>query len=310
MLALINDKAISNEIKSTFNSFIKNKKLNDSIKKRTIENYQTSITQFFLFLNEKGINGFEGIDDDVIVDYKIHLKNKYKISTANQKVKDLKAYLNYIDNKDMIATRSYRELTRFKTVESTKCRAYTKSQCQGLLEACNGMFRNNEKSVRNKTIIMLALNTGLRLSEVVGINVEDVNFEDKSIEVFRKKTNEVDFVPVDDNMIGQINLLVSYYSLFKGDPLFCSSVTKKDRISNRAVQGMFKKVSKKVTNDKELQKFHALRKTFGTQLLRNGVSVYVISRLLNHKNIETTKIYLAIDKQIRKNDRKLIENLF
>lgn len=156
--------------------------------------------------------------------------------------------------------------------------------------------------IRDLAIVSLLLGTGIRVSELVGIDMDDVNFKDLSFVVTRKGGARV-ILYFSEEVAGY---LYDYYSMrerdtaLKNEPALFLSLQKR-RITTRAVENIVKKYSLVATPLKHITP-HKLRSTFGTQLYRNTGDIYVVADVLGHKDVNTTKRhYAAITEDIRRN---------
>ncbi len=156
--------------------------------------------------------------------------------------------------------------------------------------------------VRDLAIVSLLLGTGIRVSELVGIDVDDVNFNDLSFVVTRKGGARV-ILYFSEEVAGY---LYDYYCMrtadksLKNEPALFLSLQKR-RITTRAVENIIKKYSLVAAPLKHITP-HKLRSTFGTQLYRNTGDIYVVADVLGHKDVNTTKRhYAAITDDIRRN---------
>ncbi|MCH5156902.1 MAG: tyrosine-type recombinase/integrase [Clostridiales bacterium] len=155
--------------------------------------------------------------------------------------------------------------------------------------------------VRDLAMVSLLLGTGIRVSELVGIDMDDVNFDDLSFVVTRKGGARV-ILYFSEEVAGY---LYDYYTVRQADTalknesaLFLS--LQKKRITTRAVENIVKKYSAVATPLKHITP-HKLRSTFGTQLYRNTGDIYVVADVLGHKDVNTTKRhYAAITEDIRR----------
>lgn len=156
--------------------------------------------------------------------------------------------------------------------------------------------------VRDLAMVSLFLGTGIRVSELVGLDLDDINFDDLSFVVTRKGGARV-ILYFSEEVAGY---LYDYYTMRKSDEslknesaLFLS--LQKRRITTRAVENIIKKYSSVATPLKHITP-HKLRSTFGTQLYRNTGDIYVVADVLGHKDVNTTKRhYAAITEDIRRN---------
>ena len=177
-----------------------------------------------------------------------------------------------------------------------------------------GQLRFHEKNkLRDLAILTLMLSTGIRVSECVGINIDDVDFDRTSIRVVRKGGNE-DVVYFSDEAA---EVLLEYMEerkkidAVKGseDALFLSS--HRSRITQRNVEYMVKKYSRISTPLKKITP-HKLRSTYGTALYQETGDIYLVASVLGHKDVNTTrKHYAALDdhkKWRARNDVQLRES--
>lgn len=149
-------------------------------------------------------------------------------------------------------------------------------------------------SIRDVAILTLFLGTGIRISELVGLNVNDINFDNDSFTVTRKGGNRV--VLYFSNEVKRA--LIEYYEIRRIDKeipreeeAFFVSIQKR-RLGVRSVENLVKKYSRLVSPLKKITP-HKLRSTYGTNLYRETQDIYVVAEVLGHKDINTTKKHYA-----------------
>ncbi len=146
---------------------------------------------------------------------------------------------------------------------------------------------------RDLAIIALLLGTGIRVSECVGINIEDIDFNYNGIKITRKGGNETIIY-----FSEEVEKILRDYLVERraktcvdiDNPLFLSLQNK--RISVRSVQLLVKKYSAHVTSIKKITP-HKLRSTYGTQLYHETGDIYLVADVLGHKDVNTTKKHYA-----------------
>ena len=167
-------------------------------------------------------------------------------------------------------------------------------------------YNQNNTKVRDTAIITLLLNTGIRVSECVGLNVDDLNFKNRSFLVHRKGGKQAILYFNDEVEEALTAYLIFREQTLKGkyidpetiDALFLSTQLK--RISVRAVEIMVKKYATQINCIKKITP-HKLRSTYGTALYRRTKDIYVVAEVLGHNDINTTKKhYAAISEDIVK----------
>lgn len=146
---------------------------------------------------------------------------------------------------------------------------------------------------RDLALISLLLGTGIRVSECVGLNLEDVDFEYNGIKITRKGGDESIIYfgrEVEQALRAYLEDRKEKVSKSEDEPLFLSLQNK--RLTVRSVQILVKKYSQLVTQLKTITP-HKLRSTYGTQLYQETGDIYLVADVLGHKDINTTKKHYA-----------------
>lgn len=160
---------------------------------------------------------------------------------------------------------------------------------------------HEKNKVRDSAILMLFLGTGIRISELVGLNDNDLNFNDNSFIVTRKGGSK-SILYFDDDVANALLRYIDYKQqndiLEEGAPLFLSNQGK--RLTVRAVENLVKKYAQIVSPLKKISP-HKLRSTYGTQLYKATGDIYIVADVLGHKDVNTTrKHYAAISEDNRR----------
>ena len=155
-------------------------------------------------------------------------------------------------------------------------------------------------ALRDTTIIFFFLSTGIRVSELVGINVGDIDIEKGTFKVTRKGGNQV-ILYLPEELQMQLELYLGGSETCQSEsnlPLFKSLQGR--RINVRTVQNLIGKYAKLAVPLKNISP-HKLRSTFGTNLYRSTKDIYVVADVLGHRDVNTTKKhYAAITEDVRK----------
>ncbi len=168
-------------------------------------------------------------------------------------------------------------------------------------------FHEKEKK-RDLAMMTLMLSTGLRVSECVGLDINDVDFDNSRVKVTRKGGNEA-FVFFSDEAE---TYLRDYLEIRKNiipadgheNALFLSN--RRSRITVRAVQKMVKKYASGTTPLKHITP-HKLRSTYGTALYQETGDIYLVADVLGHSDVNTTrKHYADMDENKKRNARNLV----
>ncbi|MEG2145148.1 MAG: tyrosine-type recombinase/integrase [Lachnospiraceae bacterium] len=177
------------------------------------------------------------------------------------------------------------------------------------IESCGNLLSGQRKSYYEKTksrdlaIVTLLLGTGIRVSECVGLDIQDVDFKNNGIKITRKGGNEMVVY-----FGKEVETALKHYleTTRAGicplsnheNALFLS--TQKKRMGIQAVENMVKKYTNQITPHKKITP-HKLRSTYGTSLYKETGDIYLVADVLGHKDVNTTKKhYAAIDENRRK----------
>ena len=156
---------------------------------------------------------------------------------------------------------------------------------------------------RDLAILTLLLGTGIRVSECVGLDIQDVDFKNNGVKVTRKGGNEM-VVYFGEEVENALKMYL--YTTRKSttalpgheNALFLS--TQRRRIGVQAVENMVKKFARQITPNKKITP-HKLRSTYGTALYKETGDIYLVADVLGHKDVNTTKKhYAAIDENRRR----------
>ena len=150
---------------------------------------------------------------------------------------------------------------------------------------------------RDLALVTLLLGTGVRVSECVGLDIEDVDFKNNGIKVTRKGGNEmvVYFGPEVEKALKNYLEVRKNIIPVEGHEHALFYSTQRKRIGVQAVENLVKKYARQVTTTKKITP-HKLRSTYGTALYQETGDIYLVADVLGHKDVNTTKKhYAAID---------------
>ena len=291
-------------------------------------NYAHDLKIFFYFLYEKKFRKNKAVleitledlekitsnDIEYFLGYLSHYIYKDKEHICNERAKarklsSVRAMFKYFFNKNMISVDNSAKVATPKLHDKPIIRLDS-DEVYNIIDAAesgDGLTPHqrayHEKTkVRDSAILMLFLGTGIRISELVGLNNGDINFKDNSFIVTRKGGNKA-ILYFDDDVAQALQRYIDYKELNYNDlkepsALFISN--NKNRITVRAVENLVKKYAKIISPLKKISP-HKLRSTYGTQLYRATGDIYIVADVLGHKDVNTTrKHYAAISDDNRR----------
>ena len=226
-----------------------------------------------------------------------YLTNTYhsKAATRARKASSIRVFFNYLSQKANLIEFNPAQNLETPKLDKRLPKYLSLEDSKRLLNVAGSDDNRNNK--RDYAIITLFLNCGMRLSELVGINIKDINFSDKKLTVIGKGDKERT-IYLNPACIAAINeyLKVRPHDGVKynsRDALFLSK--RKERISNRMVQEIVKRELAKAGLDINKYSVHKLRHTAATLMYQNGVDIRALQVLLGHESISTTEIYTHVD---------------
>lgn len=156
------------------------------------------------------------------------------------------------------------------------------------------LIYHEKTKIRDVALLTLLLGTGIRVSECVGLNIEDIDLNNNGIRIIRKGGNEVIVYFSDEVLEALLPYLDERNQIEALDghknALFLSM--QKKRMSVRSVENLVKKYAKTVTTMKNITP-HKLRSTYGTNLYNETGDIYLVADVLGHKDVNTTKKHYA-----------------
>ena len=150
---------------------------------------------------------------------------------------------------------------------------------------------------KHRTLLLLAYSSGLRVSEAVGLRVQDINSDRMQVSIVKAKGKKDRVVPLSKSILP---LLRNYYKIYKPKFWLFESQNSMDHYSVRSAQIIFKKAFKRLGLPDNCS-FHSLRHSYATHLLENGTSLRYIQELLGHNDIKTTLRYTHVSKNAIEN---------
>ena len=182
------------------------------------------------------------------------------------------------------------------------------------IEHCGDQLTGQKRVYYEKTkerdlaIVTLLLGTGIRVSECVGLDIEDVDFKNNGIKVTRKGGNEmvVYFGPEVEKALKRYMEVRENIIPLEGHEHALFYSAQRRRIGVQAVENLVKKYASQITTTKKITP-HKLRSTYGTTLYQETGDIYLVADVLGHKDVNTTKKhYAAIDDARRRQAAKAV----
>lgn len=272
---------------------------------RTLEEYHHDLLIFFDFFKpflEQELT-LETIDERTIREFLTYLKvkRKYSSKALNRKLATLKSYFRFLKKEkfieaspvaDIKCAKLEKHLPRVLNVQEVSTLLDSESRLTAARQITPDKLSEPEKFIyyRDLAILELFYASGMRISELSGLNFEDLDFENHVIRV-TGKGNKQRHVLINNTSVAALKDYLQHRPNVRSNAVFVSR--KNVRITPRAIQHMF---SKQLTGSgiRKVASPHTLRHSFATHLLEGGSDLMTIKELLGHENLSTTQIYTNI----------------
>lgn len=286
----------------------------------SIKEYNYDLRNFLKFIKiEFGLSaekdyskvGIHDLDINIIKKIKLEDIHKYishmatdlrsKPATRARKVSTIRVFFKYLASKAKLIETNPAQNLETPKLDKRLPKYLSLEESKKLIEVTK--TTSDENKERDLAIITLLLNCGMRLSELVGINIKDINFSENKLNVIGKGNKERTIYlnkscmdAINDYLKVRPHEGVKYESK---DALFLSK--RKERISNRMVQEIVKRELAKAGLDLNKYSTHKLRHTAATLMYQYGhVDIRALQVLLGHESISTTEIYTHVnDEQVK-----------
>jgi len=271
-------------------SFVQYIRYEKRFSQHTVKAYQRDLECFFEFQsNLFQTTDVKEINHSMIRSWIVSLmEDKLSPRSVNRKISSLKTYYKFLLRSGAISVDPLLKVQSPKT--SKRLPVFVdKEKMEKLFE---DSFQSNDfESTRNKTILELFYATGMRLSELTNLSVQDIDFSGNTIKVLGKRNKER-LIPLTNS----IRKTLKDYIRIKAEQDFSDSnpflfVTKEGkRIYHKLVYRIVTQLLGEVTT-LERKSPHILRHTFATHMLNNGADINSIKEILGHANLSATQVY-------------------
>ena len=254
----------------------------------TITAYKKDLDQFRVFLSkEHEINQTKEVSSIIIRSWIVELiEQGISPRTINRKISTLKSFFKYLLKKGIIKNNPLLKIVTPKTPKRLPI-FVGENEMNNLFHEV--AFANNLEGTRDQLILELFYSSGIRLTELINLQLNSVNLSNKTIKVLGKRNKER-IIPIHENII---KLIIRYLKLrnekeAKNNYFF---ITNKGEITYpKLIYRIVNKYLSMVTTVSKKSP-HILRHTFATHMLNNGADLNAIKEILGHANLSATQIY-------------------
>ncbi|MGJ8756251.1 site-specific tyrosine recombinase/integron integrase [Clostridium botulinum] len=280
---------MTSDIEGKIAIYLAAKKL-DGLSLKTLLNYKYNLAIFADYLR-KPLATINAMDLRIFLAQRC---KKMKASSVNGQISILKSFFGWLHMEEYIPKNPSLKLKQTKQPKRVR-RALNQEELELLRQAC--------KTNREKALLEFLISTGCRLSEVVGIDKNDIDWNEMSLHVIGKgnKERKVYFDV-------KTKILLKKYLAIRNDitpALFVASKGTHARLGGRSIQREIKKIAKRVGTEKSIYP-HLFRHSFATGKINSGMPLSVLQHIMGHENPATTQIYAELSEENIKHEYKKI----
>ena len=279
--------------------FLKNEK---NYSNNTVISYKNDLIQLLNYLKDNKIlkaNNIQCINRNIMRKYIVYLKkNNYSVRSISRKISTIRSFFNFLSREGMIKTNPTINLITPKIDKKLPYFLYL----QEIKKFIESTPRHTLLGIRDRAILELLYGTGIRVGELVNLNIHDIDMYEKTIRIFGKGSKER-ILPLGNPSIEAVQKYLTSRNLFRKN----ISINKNDlnalllnrfggRLSARSIRRIIIKYMKIAGLNKKISP-HVLRHSFATHLLGGGADLRSVQELLGHESLSTTQIYTHITKE-------------
>ncbi|MDE0535632.1 site-specific tyrosine recombinase/integron integrase [Tenacibaculum sp. L6] len=269
-------------------------KIERGLSKNSIDSYTRDINKLFLFVeNPKNTPSPIFITTETIQQFIYETSKSINARSQARLISGLRSFFDYLVFED------YRKDNPTDLIESPNITRKLPDtlEKEDIDELIAAIDLSHPQGERNKTIIETIYSCGLRVSELINLQLSDLFFDEGYIQVLGKG-NKYRFVPIHITTIHRLNFYIneirSQITPKKEDEDTVFLNRRGNKLTRQMIFIILKELAQKINLKKSIGP-HTLRHSFATYLLKNGADLRVIQQLLGHESITTTEIYVHLD---------------
>jgi len=283
----------SNNILSLIGDFLEYLLVERACSQNTLSSYSSDLYQFTEQVGKTNVHELNSTDIDKFLKYL--LDKGYLPATKARKLASVRSFVSYLHAEGFIQSDPTDLIPNPKRSKRLP-RVLKFSDVKALLELPLNISSSAE-AMRDAAMLQIAYASGLRVSEIIGLDVEDIDFTAESVRCLGKGSKER-VVPVHKKALESIDIyLFKGRKKFKHEGIKALFLNKRgDRLTRQGFWGIVKKYARIIGLENTMTP-HTLRHSFATHLLEGGAPIRHVQELLGHASISTTQIYthLAVE---------------
>jgi integrase/recombinase XerD len=288
------------DFKSQLNSFIDFLRFERYLSKNTIDSYQRDLLLFNSYLEEQKIH-FLDITHENIINFLENLYKNYTESSISRILSSLRVFYKFLLREEVITFNPFSQIKNPKK----PIKIVQVLDADEVKKFLDSIPHATALQLRDKAMFELLYSSGMRVSEIVNLRLNDIDYEDRIIRCIGKGNKER-LIPIGETSLYYLKAYInsarskihkSNKKTKSNDFVFLNKNGQK--ITRQGFWKILKKYEKKFNFEKNIYP-HLFRHSYATHMLQNGADLRLVQELLGHCNISTTEVYTNINKKFIK----------
>ena len=289
------------KILETFIAYIETEKYYSNY---TLENYRRDIVEFKKYLRQENFGSLMKFSNNAERHYLAYLNQhvdsdgkRYKTRTVARKMSSLRSFYKFCVRDGLVDQNKFLDINSPK-LEKVLPKFLYEEEIQAMFDSID---TSTALGQRDYCLLEFMYGTGVRVSELVSISINDIDFLNHQV-IVTGKGNKERYLPLHQMIIDELNEYlfggrISLASVNKDTPSDKVFLNKNGKeLTPRGVRDILERIVKNASQNVKISP-HMLRHTFATHLLDNGADLITVQELLGHENLSTTQIYTHVSKE-------------
>lgn len=279
-------------IEESINNFIMYIANERRLSSYTIRNYSKDLELFRLFAKSNGVERVEDLDARLIRDWQMQRMKTHSHRDTNRAISSLRSWCKYLRCQQILKKDPFQKISTVKTEKKLPI-FFKESEVEHIYDA--DIFPNTFDGERDKLLLRLLYETGIRCAEVIGITEHSIDFGNKQLKVLGKRNKER-IIPLENELLQNISRFVALKKEngIEGDALLTNERGRK--LSHTKVYNVVHYYMGMLSNADRISP-HVFRHTFATQMLNEGANIDAVKELLGHTDLMATEVYTHVTRE-------------
>ena len=263
----------------------------------SIYSYRLELEKFIYYLESNNTYEFSLCTTSIVREYIYHSKDtrNLSVSSVGWLIAVIKSFFNYLYEEDLITQNPTRKIHLPKKISSIP-KVISKFEINMIFSAIkHSPSRCQRNYLRDKLIISMLCYTGIRRSELLALDWNDINLGKSTLTIRSGKGRKDRIIPIHPKLLKSLDLYLALrlpicnYALFIGE--------QGRRLSKASFVNMLKMYIRLAGLQSKGYTAHSFRHSFATRLVESGVDIFTVQKLLGHGSLDATKIYISVSVQ-------------